>query len=194
MNTPDQTTALPFGKHKGEALSTVPTDYLRWLIANCKLSSGLRAAVVESLAARGVEVPPPAPPRSLRFCADHPGVPPLCFWMEDRLGRRRIRAECRRCRRSVDCPPLVPPFTTMADALASPAPILDALTRMDEMGIEVCSDGRSVWLDCENYRKTPPDLQAIIRQCSHQLAGLLGDNRKPSPAATPRPTTTRGTL
>lgn len=26
---------LPFGKHKGERLTTIPSDYLYWLAENC---------------------------------------------------------------------------------------------------------------------------------------------------------------
>jgi uncharacterized protein (DUF3820 family) len=50
------THVLPFGKHKGQELSSVPTDYLRWCLGNCKLSSGFRVAVVAELHALGVEL------------------------------------------------------------------------------------------------------------------------------------------
>jgi uncharacterized protein (DUF3820 family) len=39
------TAGLPFGKHAGCPLPDVPTDYLQWVIRECKLSSGLRGAV-----------------------------------------------------------------------------------------------------------------------------------------------------
>jgi hypothetical protein len=62
---------LPFGRHRGEPLDTVPSGYLRWLLQECRsLSSGLRSAVAGELQARGVspvcwsgkEVLLPAPP------------------------------------------------------------------------------------------------------------------------------------
>jgi uncharacterized protein (DUF3820 family) len=36
---------MPFGKHKGELLGDVPTDYLGWLLRECDLEPYLRAAV-----------------------------------------------------------------------------------------------------------------------------------------------------
>jgi uncharacterized protein (DUF3820 family) len=44
MNTQQIDIRLPFGRHKGQPLDTVPSDYLDWLLRSCKLSSGLRAA------------------------------------------------------------------------------------------------------------------------------------------------------
>ena len=40
---------LPFGRHQGQPLDTVPADYLRWAIRDCRLSSGLRTAVAGEL-------------------------------------------------------------------------------------------------------------------------------------------------
>jgi hypothetical protein len=51
---------LPFGKHKGRPLGDVPGDYLRWMLRECKLSSGLRAAVGAELATRAPTLTPVA--------------------------------------------------------------------------------------------------------------------------------------
>jgi hypothetical protein len=62
-------------------------------------------------------------------------------------------AECRACRRPVDHPPVVPPYTAMADAAASPTPILDALVLLDALGIELHSDGRGVWVGWRDWQR-----------------------------------------
>jgi uncharacterized protein (DUF3820 family) len=41
----DRIHTLPFGRHKGKPLAEVPVDYLLWALRECKLSSGLFAAV-----------------------------------------------------------------------------------------------------------------------------------------------------
>jgi hypothetical protein len=148
---------------------------LRWLIREAKLSSGLRTAVVNELRSRGMATPEPPPPRPVPVCC---GSEALIHWHEDRLGRKRVRAQCRRCGRSLGFPPCVEPFLALANASASPAPLLDALTRLGDLGVELVSDGRGVWFADDGWRRVPPDLKAVVKQCSHQLAGLLGDTRK----------------
>jgi hypothetical protein len=46
---------FPFGKHKDEPLANVPASYLLWSLRDCKLSSGLRAAVAGELQRRGFD-------------------------------------------------------------------------------------------------------------------------------------------
>lgn len=165
---------LPFGRHKGRPPAEVPTSYLNWLIRTVKLSSGLRAAVAAELQSRGSSVPPapaPAPPRDCRTC---PGAEILCLWGEARNGRRFIWGECSRCRRSVGHLPLVPPYTTRADAAASKAPVIEALTRAEDLGVELESDGSSVRFVGDGWEQAGPDLRATVRQCNNQLARLLG--------------------
>ncbi len=192
-------TVLPFGKHKDQPLGGVPADYLRWLLRECKLSSGLRAAVVEELTARGIATPPPAPPRPIQPCDRcGPAGGVLIGWMQIRTGGRRLRAECRRCRALLDHPPCVPPYTTEADKTLSTTAVLDALTRLETLGVELQSDGRGVWIGWPERQRVPAELVAVVRQCSHQLATMIGDTRTmanaaAAAAATPRPTTTRGT-
>jgi uncharacterized protein (DUF3820 family) len=41
---------MPFGKHKGEKLEDVPTDYLEWALENCDLRPTLQAEMEAQLA------------------------------------------------------------------------------------------------------------------------------------------------
>jgi hypothetical protein len=104
----------------------------------------------------------------------HPEAPICCHWLEDSLGRKRVTAEYSVCRRRLGHPPSIPPYSTMADAAASPTAVLDVLTRLDALAIELEGDGRRVWLKYKDYSRVSPDLRALIRSSSHQLAGLLG--------------------
>jgi hypothetical protein len=166
---------MPFGKYKDKPLAEVPSPYLSWLLRECKLSSGLRAAVADELSRRSINAPAAPPPRPIVRCRQHPDAEPLCYWMQDRLGRRRIRAECSHCRRMVDHPPIVEPYVSMADRNASPAPVFDALIQLDALGVELGNDGKRVWIPAEQDKRVPPVLRAIIRQCAHQLATMLAD-------------------
>jgi hypothetical protein len=167
------TTTLPFGKYRDKDLATVPDAYLSWLLRETKLSSGVCSAVAAELESRGFKVPEPPPPRPVPRCC---GVEALVHWHEDRLARRRVRAQCRRCGRSLGFPPCVEPFITLANASASHAPLLDVLTRLEDLGVRLHSDGRAVWFGA-GYDRVPPDLRAIVHQCRHRLAVLIGDTR-----------------
>jgi hypothetical protein len=166
---------LPFGRHKDKPLSEVPADYLKWLLREYKLSSGMRSTVAAELAGRGVEVPPP-PPRPEPCCADHPAAGYRALWGEDSLGRKFIRSECRQCRQAMGHLPMREPYIGMADANASPAPVLDALVGAEAAGVEIRSDGRTAWLS--DYRKAPPGVRNALRQAKHTLAGMIGDDRQ----------------
>jgi hypothetical protein len=48
--------------------------------------------------------------------------------------------------------------------------VLDTLTKLEELGIALRSDGRRVWTD----RPLPPELAAALRQCNNRLARLVG--------------------
>jgi hypothetical protein len=43
---------MPFGKHRGKAFRSVPTNYLSWLLQECTLSVALRQAVSEEYGKR----------------------------------------------------------------------------------------------------------------------------------------------
>ena len=95
-------------------------------------------------------------------------------WQEDRNGRRRIRGECWDCRRYRGWLPMREPFIRLADQNASPAPLLDVLLWAEDLGIQLRSDGRTVWVRATDWCRVPPDLHALIRQCSYQLARMIG--------------------
>lgn len=52
--------------------------------------------------------------------------------------------------------------------------VLDVLTRLAELGAELHSDGQMVWVKATDWRRVPPDLHALIRQCSHEPARTIG--------------------
>jgi hypothetical protein len=56
---------MPFGKYRGQALSSVPDDYLRWCLDDCEFVASkpsLKAALGQEWQRR--MRPPPRPPRS----------------------------------------------------------------------------------------------------------------------------------
>src|SRR5262245_7581627 len=113
--------------------------------------------------------PIPGQPRPARTA--RPG--PACHWAEDRLGRRYIRGECARCSRWLANLSQVEPYTSQANARASSTAVLDVLVRLEDLGIELQSDGQAVSFG-KDWQRVPDDLRTLVRQCSHQLAGLLG--------------------
>jgi hypothetical protein len=165
--------ALPFGRHRGQPLSAVPSSYLAWLLREVKLSSGLRAAVAAELAGRGIGVPPPPPfvPAACRRC----GPAGHSFrWAQDRRGGRRVRVQCGRCHAYLGFAPCRPPFTTKADENSSPTAALDVLVQAGACGVRIVSDGQKADIDPRDWRQAPPELRSRIRECAHLLAGLLG--------------------
>jgi hypothetical protein len=67
---------MPFGKHKGEPFSSIPSDYLWWLLRECDLKYPLRVAVEAELNWRGEwndpEPPEPDPPPYQEATAEPP--------------------------------------------------------------------------------------------------------------------------
>jgi uncharacterized protein (DUF3820 family) len=170
--------SLPFGRHKGRPLPEVPGDYLQWLCRACRMSSGLRLTVRAELARRGLEAPPmPAPGPKVPLC-------PVCGmesfavgWQEDSNGGRRIRAECMRCGRWLAWLPMTEKSVRQADGNASKTPDLDALVRLQDLGVELQSDGCTAWVPWPDVKRVTPELLALIRKCSHQLARMIGRTR-----------------
>jgi hypothetical protein len=150
-------------------------------LRTCKLSSGLRVAVRTELLSR------PAGPRDLP--PEPASPPPKCdrchsrdialSWQQLANGAKRIRAECRHCHGFIKFMPETPENVAAADAAASPTALLDVLTRLEEAGVNLDSDGRRVWVRWEDGQRLPSDLRTLIHQCSHSLAKLLGDTRGP---------------
>jgi hypothetical protein len=192
MNTPP-TIIMPFGKHAGQPLAEVPDSYLLWCLRSCKLSGGLRLAIGNELRRRNVDVPAPLPVRipACDRCGSTPArtinhglsqprqLADFYFfrWQENAAGQRVIRAECRHCSRFLIFVPTIEPFESLADENASSTPILDVLTKLDDLGIEVKSDGRRAWLGWEDEKRVPPAILALIRECNNQLARIIGPRR-----------------
>src|SRR5262245_27206176 len=109
---------LPFGRHRGKRPAEVPTAYLAWLLANVKLSTGVRAAVRAELwsrADRPAELPPDPPPSAPR-CQRCGAREARLYWQQTADGNRRVRAECRRCQNFAGWAPQTPANVAEADA------------------------------------------------------------------------------
>ena len=66
---------MPFGKYKDHDLSTLPDDYLLWLIANISLRDPFRSAVTEEITGRDLTLPPlPSPPHDLHNYRNGPAT------------------------------------------------------------------------------------------------------------------------
>jgi uncharacterized protein (DUF3820 family) len=171
------THTLPFGCHHGKPLADVPTGYLQWVIAETKLSAGLAQAVADELQRRGLDgtLPPPAP-FPIAGCRSCPEGAVAFAWAEDSRGRKRVRASCATCDTFLGTPPSRPPFSTLASNAASAAPVLDVLLACEAAGVQLASDGRKVWLPETARRKLPAEMRTKLRECCHQLAGMLGKN------------------
>jgi hypothetical protein len=96
-------------------------------------------------------------------------------WQEIADGRRQVRASCGRCGLWLGFAPQIEPDLTEADRNASPTATLDALTLAEAEGVELVSDGHTVW--CHPWGRASPTLEALVRQRGHLLAGLLGNTR-----------------
>jgi hypothetical protein len=53
--------SMPFGRHKGRPLAEVPSEYLRWSLANVRLGSGFRREIVADLGRRSLQEAKAAP-------------------------------------------------------------------------------------------------------------------------------------
>jgi hypothetical protein len=160
---------LPVGLYRGQPLSSVPTDHLRWALWELKLSWGLFTAARRQLLSRGVpesQLPPPRAPRVL-FCTRCGESRLRVFWQEIANGEQRIRADCRGCGRFVGWVPMTEETAARADEGTSPTRLLDALTRAEEEGVEVvCGYGRVTLLP---YGRASEELQRLVRQAANQL-------------------------
>ena len=176
MVQPNATTVLPFGRHRGQPLGTVPTSYLTWLAATVKLSTGLRNAVAAELTRRGLPVPTPPTPaeKPLPPCGRCGSTTsPRLTWHETRSGTRQIRRECSRCGTWLGAAPQTPANVAEADRSATPAPILDALLLAAAEDVELVSDGRVVRLG-RGWERASADLRDAVRQRGRLLASLVG--------------------
>ena len=71
--------------------------------------------------------------------------------------------------------PHQPPYTTLADAAASPTAVLDVLQECEALGIHLKSDGVvASFATDEDYRRAGPALRDLVAQCRATLGRLLG--------------------
>jgi hypothetical protein len=165
---------MPFGKHRGRSLTEVPDGYLAWLLRECKLSSALRAAVADEVRRRGME--PPAPPP--------PAPPPACWrcgasgevrygWQEQRGGRRAIRRSCTRCGGCIGFAPLVPEYTRLADAAASPTACRDVLARAADLDVRLVVCDGAAEIHGEDWHLTDEHFRDRLRECRITLGRML---------------------
>jgi hypothetical protein len=111
-------------------------------------------------------------------CARCGGIERHYGWQQRRDGGRHIRVECRGCGQFLKFAPQVEPFVGFANNRASQTAILDVLIGCDGLGIDLTSDGQAVsFTRPEDNHREPQRLRELVRQCSHDLAGLMG--RKP---------------
>ena len=173
---------LPFGQHKGCLLRQVPKAYLHWLLWNCKLGSGLGAAVRAELLHRKVDplILPPEPTLTPEPTCPRCGGKQLAYhWVEDKRRRRQIRRSCVNCGKSLGFAPQAPPFTDLADAVASPTAVLDVLILCEELGISLKSDGQVAdFAAQEDYLRAEPSLRNRVAQCRSTLGRLIGKRRE----------------
>jgi hypothetical protein len=119
---------------------------------------------------RALQRRPSQPQPSMPRCRC--GGEPRYGWQQMKNGRWHIRVECDGCGLFLQFAPQVEPYMTYADRNASGAAILDVLVQCEELGIELLSDGQTVRFH-DNHR-APPGLRSLLRQCSHDLARLMG--------------------
>jgi hypothetical protein len=171
----NEETVLWFGRHKGQAVASIPSGYLGWLLANVPLSARLRQAVAAELTRRGRTPPPPPPPNPPPPCPRCGGVAYCCGWAEDRTGRRRIHASCAACDKWLCYTAEAEPYRTLADASASPTDLLDVLTACETLGLRLrhLEGGTADWADARSYWAAPPALRAKLRGCRYRLARML---------------------
>lgn len=164
---------MPFGKYSGQPLDELPTSYLRWLVAEVKLSTGFGTAVRAELARRGASLPPPPPPKALPRCRKHPNAPVRAYWFTQSDHRRAIRGECSQCGHWLGTLPQTPEAVALADAGTDRAALLTFMCTLEDLGVEVRREG-------DVLRYTPPnrmtrDLWGLERQCKRLLLDLLPD-------------------
>jgi hypothetical protein len=172
-------TAFPFGKWKDRPLDAVDVGYLRWSLVGCRLSSGLRSAVVAELDRRGLTPPPAPPPKPIPPCGNCGDASPgRLLHGQCRNGQPYIRRECCGCGRSRGHAPLTDANRAEADKLASPTALLDALTLCEEHGVQLRSDGAAVSFESgADWARAPDQLRRAIRQANHTLATMLGKTK-----------------
>jgi hypothetical protein len=55
------------------------------------------------------------------------------------------------------------------------------LRRLEEIGVELKSDGKAAWVGGQHWSRVPQDLHDQVRQCRHELGRMIGDNIRRRP-------------
>jgi hypothetical protein len=84
--------------YTGQALRSIPSDYLAWSLRTCKLSTPLRTAVRAELLSRHdcPRLPPEPTPKPL-LCPERGSADARLYWQEQASGRKALRADCAQC-------------------------------------------------------------------------------------------------
>ncbi len=61
---------MPYGKHRGKDIASVPQDYLQWFLGNCKARHEVMAAITEVLNPQSFTVNAPVPVQELSDLAE----------------------------------------------------------------------------------------------------------------------------
>lgn len=61
---------MPYGKHFGEDIASVPPAYLQWFLANCKTRREVKNAIQEALNPPKFSITAPVPMQELASLAD----------------------------------------------------------------------------------------------------------------------------
>jgi hypothetical protein len=81
----------------------------------------------------------------------------------------------------------VEPHLSQANAALHQTALLDVLIRLEDIGVELASDGNAVLVPWQFWGKVPEDLLALIREVNHDLARLLGVSRRNNTESTSPP-------
>jgi hypothetical protein len=168
---------MPYGKYRDVPVCDVPQDYLAWFLANCKVSSGLRAAMREELVRRGTDpatLPPKPAEKPQPQCRRCGGTELRLSWQPlSNTSNRMIRGDCRRCDVFVS-------YVAQTDANVSEA---NVMSRSSSDSKPQAYDGAVLWgcTHCGTYQRAP-QAPARCPQCRHR-AMVLVDAHPPKPLA-----------
>ena len=164
--------SIPFGRHRGEPLSAVPTPYLLWFASAVtdrpRLVEAVRAELVrrgtlKAAATPSTPAPQPEPGERCRACGS---AEVAVYWRMLRAGDRRIGCDCTRCGRVIRMLPHTTENARKADAGTDPGGILRFLIELEDRGIRVRRKG-------ERLEYSPIPLPASLHRLQRQCMGLL---------------------
>lgn len=174
---PTLPTVIPFGKHRNEPLTAVPTSYLRWFVETVANRPRLVEAARAELVRRGVlQAPapqPPAPAAPPERCSRCQGTDTIVYWRVIRTGEKRIGCDCRACGASIRLLPHTEENMRKAAEGTEPGGLLRLLIELEDRNIRVRRNGDSL-----EYAPIPlpPSLRRLERQCMGLLVSMLSSH------------------